>query len=97
MLIGSAEDSKRTMLSSGGVEGKSAFQDMESEFMPTANDENRESPVDARKRCWSPVALALALAAALGGCKREAKIEQESVRPVKVVVVGEAARARILT
>lgn len=53
----------------------------------------------ARKRLTKmalPVA-ALALAAALAGCRSEAKVEQESVRPVKVVAVSAAARSRTLT
>jgi multidrug efflux pump subunit AcrA (membrane-fusion protein) len=45
---------------------------------------------------WRAV-LVLPLAATLGGCKDEAKVEQEIVRPVKVAVIGEAVRGRALT
>jgi len=50
-----------------------------------------------RKSWWSRAALALPLVAILGGCKDEAKVEQEIVRPVKVAVIGEAVRGRALT
>src|SRR5271166_6297412 len=50
-----------------------------------------------RKSRWSGVALVLPLVAILGGCKDEAKVEQEIVRPVKVAVVEEAVRGRALT
>ncbi len=50
-----------------------------------------------RKSRWSGVALVLPLVAILGGCKDEAKVEQEIVRPVKVAVIGEAVRGRALT
>jgi membrane fusion protein, multidrug efflux system len=41
--------------------------------------------------------LVLPLVAILGGCKGEAKVEQEIVRPVRVAVVGEAVRGHTLT
>jgi RND family efflux transporter MFP subunit len=50
----------------------------------------------ARKRNWLPL-LILPLAALLAGCKDEAKVEPEHVRPVKAVVVGEALQERTLT
>lgn len=50
-----------------------------------------------RKSRWSGVALVLPLVAILGGCKDEAKVEQEIVRPVKVAVIREAVRGRALT
>ena len=51
-----------------------------------------------RKRTWPRLALLLPFAAVLAGCGSEAKVEQhEAVRPVKAVVVGEAARERTLT
>ena len=50
-----------------------------------------------RKSWWSKVALALPLIAVLAGCKGEAKVEPEVLRPVRVVVVGEAIRGHPLT
>jgi membrane fusion protein, multidrug efflux system len=50
-----------------------------------------------RNSWWSKAALVLPLAAMLGGCKDEAKVEQEIVRPVKVAVIGEAVSGRALT
>jgi multidrug efflux system membrane fusion protein len=41
--------------------------------------------------------LVLPLAAILGGCNGQAKVEQEIVRPVKVAVIGEPVRGRTLT
>jgi RND family efflux transporter MFP subunit len=41
--------------------------------------------------------LVLLAALALAGCSGEAKVAQESVRPVKAIVVGEADRLRTLT
>ena len=52
---------------------------------------------DRRKSWWSRVALVLPMVAILGGCKGEAKVEQEIVRPVRVAVVGEAVRGHRLT
>jgi multidrug efflux system membrane fusion protein len=51
----------------------------------------------AKMKSWSGIALVLPLAAILGGCKGEAKVGQETVRPVRVAVVGEAVRGRTLT
>ena len=50
-----------------------------------------------RKSSWSKAALVLPLATTLAGCKDEAKVEQEIVRPVKVAVIGEVVRGRTLT
>jgi membrane fusion protein, multidrug efflux system len=44
-----------------------------------------------------PVVAALGAAALLAGCRSEAKVEREAVRPVKVVAVEAAARGRTLT
>src|SRR6478736_5581966 len=49
------------------------------------------------KSWWSRVALVLPIVAILGGCKGEAKVEQEIVRPVRVAVVGGAVRGRALS
>src|SRR5262245_60476521 len=46
---------------------------------------------------WPHVALALAMVAALAGCKGEAAVPEEAVRPVKVAVVAAAAPGRTLT
>jgi len=46
---------------------------------------------------WLRLLLPIALVATLGGCTGEAKVEQEIVRPVKIVVVGEVGRGRTLT
>src|SRR5512134_528240 len=50
---------------------------------------------------WQPrllrLALVLPVAAVLAGCGSEAKVAPEAVRPVKAVVVGEAARERTLS
>jgi RND family efflux transporter MFP subunit len=64
--------------------------------MRAAGEENRVLPVNSEKGRWLPVVLVLPLVAALGGCEGEAKSAHESVRPVKIVVVGEAARGRTL-
>lgn len=50
-----------------------------------------------KKSWWQGVALVLPLIAILGGCKGEAKVEQEIVRPVRVAVAGEAVRGHALT
>jgi multidrug efflux system membrane fusion protein len=50
-----------------------------------------------RKLQWSSVALVLPLAAILSGCKGEANVEQEIIRPVKAQVVGEPVRGHVLT
>ena len=52
---------------------------------------------DRRKPALARLILPLLLAAVIGGCKGEAKLDQEIARPVKVAVVGEAARGRALT
>jgi membrane fusion protein, multidrug efflux system len=49
------------------------------------------------KSRWSGLALVLPLAAILGGCQDDAKVEQESIRPVKAQIVGEPVRGRTLT
>ena len=64
--------------------------------MRTAKEEPLSSG-DRRKSWWSRVALVLPMVAILGGCKGEAKVEQEIVRPVRVAVVGEAVRGHRLT
>jgi len=46
---------------------------------------------------WLRLLLPIALVSTLGGCTGEAKVEQEIVRPVKIVVVGEVGRGRTLT
>jgi membrane fusion protein, multidrug efflux system len=48
-------------------------------------------------RKWPGLFLLMPLLATLAGCTGEAKVEQDIVRPVKVAVVGEAARGRTLT
>ena len=48
-------------------------------------------------RKWPGLFLLIPLLATLAGCTGEAKVEQDIVRPVKVAVVGEAARGRTLT
>jgi membrane fusion protein, multidrug efflux system len=65
--------------------------------MRAPNNESSPSTANFRKRRWSGLALLLPVVALLGGCGSEAKVEQEVVRPVKAVVVGEAARERTLT
>jgi multidrug efflux system membrane fusion protein len=50
-----------------------------------------------RNSWWSGVALVLPLAAVLSGCKGEAKVEQEIIRPIKAQVIGEPVRGRTLT
>jgi membrane fusion protein, multidrug efflux system len=62
-----------------------------------SGNESMLSSFDRRKLRWPRVTLVLPLVAMLGGCKGEAKVEQEIVRPVKVAVVGEAVRGRTLT
>ena len=55
-------------------------------------------PVRVRpRRLWLPLFLAVPLAGALAGCTGEAKVAQESVRPVKAIIVAEAERERTLT
>src|SRR5262245_27219235 len=50
-----------------------------------------------RKSWWSGMALVLPLAAILSGCKGEANVEQEIIRPVKAQVIGGPVRGRVLT
>jgi membrane fusion protein, multidrug efflux system len=50
-----------------------------------------------RKSWWSGMALVLPLAAILSGCKGEANVEQEIIRPVKAQVIGESVRGHVLT
>jgi membrane fusion protein, multidrug efflux system len=54
-------------------------------------------PQASLRRRWLPLLLIVPLAAALAGCKGEAKVAQESVRPVKAIIVAEAERERTLT
>jgi multidrug efflux system membrane fusion protein len=49
------------------------------------------------KSALSRAILQLPLVALLAGCSSEAKVGQEIARPVKVTVVGEAVRGRMLT
>jgi multidrug efflux system membrane fusion protein len=49
----------------------------------------------AKAACWA--ALGLLLTAAVGGCKGEAQVAQEAVRPVKVAVVAMTAPGHTLT
>ncbi len=55
------------------------------------------SPTGIKGRRWSLAVLVLPLMGFLAGCEGQAKVELENVRPVKAVVVGEAARERTLT
>jgi membrane fusion protein, multidrug efflux system len=65
--------------------------------MHLANEENRiiSSIISKSKR--HRLVLVLPLVAMLGGCRGEASVEAEAVRPVKVAVVDAAARGRTLT
>lgn len=64
--------------------------------MRASHDESSRSAANANKRSWPRLVLLLPVVAVLGGCNGEAKVEQEVVRPVKAIVVGEAARERTL-
>ena len=64
--------------------------------MRSAMEDTRPSSDTARASKWSRSALGLLLAVSVGACKGEAKVEQEIVRPVKVAVVAEQARGRVL-
>jgi membrane fusion protein, multidrug efflux system len=66
--------------------------------MRLANEENRTLSVDSRKRGqgWSRMALVVSVLALAAGCRSEAKVDAEVVRPVKVAVVQAAARGRTL-
>lgn len=65
--------------------------------MRLENEENRLSSVNKGKSRWPVFVLALPLVALVGGCKGEAGVEKEAVRPVKIAVVETAARSRTLT
>ena len=65
--------------------------------MRTANEKTQRSSAGGRTAAWSRVGSILLLVAAVGGCKGEAKVEQERVRPVTVAVVAAAARGHTLT
>jgi RND family efflux transporter MFP subunit len=65
--------------------------------MHTAHYVNSRPAASTWKHGWTRLAVPLALVGALAGCKGEAKVEPEAIRPVKVVVVGESARVRTLT
>src|ERR1700730_11525292 len=69
---------------------------MRAKPMRTAKEETFSSG-DRRKSWWSGVALVLPLVSIIVGCKGEANVEQEIVRPVRVAVVGDAVRGRALT
>jgi multidrug efflux system membrane fusion protein len=62
-----------------------------------ANEESRITSVIISKCKWPWIALALALSAVAGGCRGEASVENEVLRPVKVAVVDAAPRGRTLT
>jgi multidrug efflux system membrane fusion protein len=65
--------------------------------MHLANEESRITSAIISKSTWPGIVLALALAAVAGGCRGEAGVEDEAVRPVKVAVVDTAPRGRTLT
>jgi RND family efflux transporter MFP subunit len=66
--------------------------------MRAQTDETPRAAGSARSPARSRLTLALLpLAAILAGCDGAAKVEQAAVRPVKAVVVGEAARERVLS
>src|SRR5215469_2316916 len=65
--------------------------------MRPASDENGPPSVAGRKLSSLRAALGLVLVTAVGGCKSEASVEQEIVRPVKVAVVGVARHGHSLT
>ena len=62
----------------------------------SAQRSNAASAVAARMRITSLVAV-LGIAALLAGCKGEAAVKEESIRPVKVAVVEAGTPARTLT
>jgi multidrug efflux system membrane fusion protein len=95
MLTGSARDLKRPTSSAENRADDFACQDSGSELMRAPNDDRSRSSANSSARGWSW--LALLLPVVLAGCGSEAKVEQEVVRPVKAIVVGEAARERTLT
>jgi hypothetical protein len=51
--------------------------------MHLANEESRITSAIISKFTWPGIVLALALAAVAGGCRGEAGVEDEAVRPVK--------------
>src|SRR6266536_283641 len=63
--------------------------------MPPRNEASG-LPFSARKSVWARAALILLLIV-VGGCKDEAKIQDEVVRPVKVAVIGAAAPGHTLS
>jgi membrane fusion protein, multidrug efflux system len=65
--------------------------------MHPANEANRLLSFSTRKPAWSRTALVLLLVAVVAGCKGEAKVQDEIVRPVKVFVVRAAAGDHTLT
>lgn len=66
--------------------------------MRASYDDRLRSDAPQTKRAWPRLALLLLpMAAILAGCSSEAKVAPEAVRPVKAVVVGEAARERALS
>lgn len=65
--------------------------------MRLASDKSQLSSLNITKSRWPVVALALVAGAMVSGCKGEAAVQEEAVRPVKVAVVESAARGRTLT
>src|SRR5262245_12147473 len=65
--------------------------------MCPANEEARSSPSNRRKSKWSRVVLTLPLVAVVSGCKGEAKVQDEIVRPARSAGVGAAARGHART
>jgi len=64
---------------------------------PTMLSPHKKTGSLLNDRKWPGLFLLMPLLATLAGCTGEAKVEQDIVRPVKVAVVGEAARGRTLT
>jgi RND family efflux transporter MFP subunit len=64
---------------------------------PTMLSPHKKTRSLLNDRKWPGLFLLMPLLATLAGCTGEAKVEQDIVRPVKVAVVGEAARGRTLT
>ena len=58
---------------------------------------NEQTQLRRPKSRWSRVFLILPLVALIGGCKSEARVEEDIVRPVKAAVVGAATSGHILT
>lgn len=61
------------------------------------SEDGRLSSVDSRRAGLPYLALLLIPLALMAGCKGEAAVEEEAVRPVKVAVVEAAVRGRKLT